>query len=228
MGQQKSRPLRGDETVRPFSPLASPSVSAPVASSPECQDAGAPDSPDVDWFQAQRKFVQARQLPTMANTRRSRLQQQTLRDVTRIGFDRSSVRLPKDVDPSDEQRVNEWLAMHVVHCFNAASLVFAAADDFCGVASCPVMSAGKKFTFKWATPGKREAPRDVPAREYAKLLFSWCDSLLADAAVFVPENGRFPSNFRSTVDAICRRLFRIYAHVYHSHFTDILGDDEVV
>ena len=29
----------------------------------------------------------------------------------------------------------------------------------------------------------------------------------------------FPKNFRSIVQKILNRLFRVYAHIYHSHFT---------
>ena len=32
---------------------------------------------------------------------------------------------------------------------------------------------------------------------------------------------RFPSTFMSTAKTILRRLFRVYAHIYHSHFDQI-------
>jgi MOB kinase activator 1 len=32
---------------------------------------------------------------------------------------------------------------------------------------------------------------------------------------------RFPSTFQSTAKTILRRLFRVYAHIYHSHFDQI-------
>lgn len=33
----------------------------------------------------------------------------------------------------------------------------------------------------------------------------------------------FPDNFQSLVKTIFKRLFRIYAHIYHSHFKDIMA-----
>jgi MOB kinase activator 1 len=33
----------------------------------------------------------------------------------------------------------------------------------------------------------------------------------------------FPKNFQSVVKVIFKRLFRVYAHIYHSHFQKIQG-----
>jgi hypothetical protein len=33
----------------------------------------------------------------------------------------------------------------------------------------------------------------------------------------------FPSNFRDVVKTIFKRLFRVYAHIYHSHFQKIVS-----
>lgn len=33
----------------------------------------------------------------------------------------------------------------------------------------------------------------------------------------------FPKNFQSTVKVIFKRLFRVYAHIYHSHFQRIVS-----
>lgn len=37
----------------------------------------------------------------------------------------------------------------------------------------------------------------------------------------------FPKNFISIAKTILRRLFRVYAHVYHEHFSDVLQLGEV-
>ncbi|KAF4700590.1 Lysine-specific histone demethylase 1B, partial [Perkinsus olseni] len=51
----------------------------------------------------------------------------------------------------------------------------------------------------------------------------WVDSHLADKAIFPTEEGvPFPDNFIPTVKKLFRRLFRVYAHVYHSHFRQIV------
>lgn len=33
----------------------------------------------------------------------------------------------------------------------------------------------------------------------------------------------FPKHFRKTVEVIFKRLFRVYAHIYHCHFDKIVG-----
>lgn len=33
----------------------------------------------------------------------------------------------------------------------------------------------------------------------------------------------FPSNFKKIIRVIFKRLFRVYAHIYHSHFSHIMA-----
>ncbi|RCV44378.1 hypothetical protein SETIT_9G368700v2 [Setaria italica] len=43
-----------------------------------------------------------------------------------------------------------------------------------------------------------------------------------------PDGGApFPPNFRDIVKTILKRLFRVYAHIYHSHFQMIMNLEEV-
>jgi len=53
-------------------------------------------------------------------------------------------------------------------------------------------------------------------------LMNWAQIQLDDEAVFPHKIGvPFPRNFRDVVRTIIRRLFRIYAHLYSSHFDHI-------
>lgn len=38
----------------------------------------------------------------------------------------------------------------------------------------------------------------------------------------MPTGAPFPPNFRDVVKTIFKRLFRVYAHIYHSHFQVIV------
>jgi MOB kinase activator 1 len=38
----------------------------------------------------------------------------------------------------------------------------------------------------------------------------------------MPTGAPFPPNFRDVVKTIFKRLFRVYAHIYHSHFQMIV------
>lgn len=69
---------------------------------------------------------------------------------------------------------------------------------------------------------------------------TWIDSKFADETLFpmegnislyitlcfdnvftVPPAGEFPKRFESEVRTILKRMFRVYAHIYHSHLTAI-------
>lgn len=48
-------------------------------------------------------------------------------------------------------------------------------------------------------------------------------SLYLNRSCFVFAGTPFPSNFRDVVKTIFKRLFRVYAHIYHSHFQKIVS-----
>ena len=48
-----------------------------------------------------------------------------------------------------------------------------------------------------------------------------------DARIFPSTFGEpFPGNFRDVVRTIFKRVFRVFAHMYHSHFNKICGLSE--
>mmetsp|Transcript_44877 Transcript_44877/g.85796 ORF Transcript_44877/g.85796 Transcript_44877/m.85796 type:complete len:97 (+) Transcript_44877:1287-1577(+) len=56
----------------------------------------------------------------------------------------------------------------------------------------------------------------------------WVETQLDDEAIFPQRLGApFPRNFIESVRTICKRLYRVYAHMYHSHFNQIccLGEE---
>ncbi|KAF6158898.1 hypothetical protein GIB67_012315 [Kingdonia uniflora] len=57
----------------------------------------------------------------------------------------------------------------------------------------------------------------------------WIAVQLDDEKIFPQKLGvPFPRNFLDVVKIIFERLFRIYAHIYHSHFQSIVGLGEEV
>ena len=47
---------------------------------------------------------------------------------------------------------------------------------------------------------------------------------LDDPAIFPQMYGaQFPPNFMEVIRVIFKRLFRVYAHIYHSHFKSVCG-----
>jgi len=53
---------------------------------------------------------------------------------------------------------------------------------------------------------------------------SWVETQLNDENIFPLQLGTpFPKTFQQIVKTIFKRLFRVYAHIYHSHFQKIVG-----
>jgi len=63
----------------------------------------------------------------------------------------------------------------------------------------------------------------VSAPEYTDLLMTWAESQLNDETIFpIAFGSEYPKNFMSVVKQIYKRFFRVYAHIYHSHFSRIV------
>uniref|UniRef100_A0A0E0D336 MOB kinase activator-like 1A n=1 Tax=Oryza meridionalis TaxID=40149 RepID=A0A0E0D336_9ORYZ len=57
---------------------------------------------------------------------------------------REAVRLPPGED------INEWLAVNTVDFFNQVNLLYGTLAEFCTPESCPTMTAGPKYEYRWA------------------------------------------------------------------------------
>jgi MOB kinase activator 1 len=128
----------------------------------------------------------------------------------------AAVRLP----PGEDLR--EWLAVNMVDFYNAASVLYSTLAEFCTPAACEVMSAGGKFEYLWADGVRVKRPQRLSAPDYVGRLFDWVEAQIDDPAVFPAQFGApFPPNFADVARTIARRLFRVYAHIYHSHFKQV-------
>ncbi|KAF6147544.1 hypothetical protein GIB67_037433 [Kingdonia uniflora] len=68
---------------------------------------------------------------------------------------------------------------------------------------------------EWADDVEIKKPIKVSGPKYVDYLMDW---------IAVQLNGvLFPHNFLDVVKIIFKWLFRIYAHIYHSHFQSIVG-----
>ncbi|KAI9223452.1 Mob1/phocein [Blastocladiella britannica] len=123
---------------------------------------------------------------------------------------------------------DEWLAMHTVDFFNQLNLIYGTITEFCTPQDCPVMNAGPKYEYHWADGVQIKKPVKVSAPEYVDYLMTWIQGQLEDESIFPTQPGSsFPKNFKATVSNIFKRLFRVYAHIYHSHIQRIaaLGEE---
>jgi len=130
---------------------------------------------------------------------------------------REAVRLPIGED------LNEWLAVNTVDFFNQVNILYGTLMEFCTPATCPTMSAGPSYEYRWADGAKIKRPIEVSAPKYVEYLMDWIETQLDEETIFPQKLGApFPPNFRDVVKTIFKRLFRVYAHIYHSHFQMIV------
>ncbi|KAL9685286.1 hypothetical protein QQ045_022734 [Rhodiola kirilowii] len=130
---------------------------------------------------------------------------------------REAVRLPPGEDP------NEWLAVNTVDFYNQVNILYGTLTEFCTATKCPTMTAGPKYEYRWADGVKIKKPIEVSAPRYVEYLMEWIETQLDDETIFPQRIGApFPGNFKDVVRTIFKKLFRVYAHIYHSHFQKIV------
>ncbi|XP_065197968.1 MOB kinase activator 1A-like [Sycon ciliatum] len=130
---------------------------------------------------------------------------------------REAVKLP------DGEDMNEWVAVNTVDFFNQINMLYGSVSEHCTAESCPIMSAGPRFEYHWADGQSVKKPIKCSAPKYMDYLMSWVQEQLDDESIFPSKVGvPFPKNFLSTAKTILKRLFRVYAHVYHQHFQSVI------
>ncbi|XP_058213520.1 MOB kinase activator-like 1A [Rhododendron vialii] len=131
---------------------------------------------------------------------------------------REAVRLPPGED------LNEWLAVNTVDFFNQVNILYGTLTEFCTASNCPMMTAGPKYEYRWADGVTIKKPIEVSAPKYVEYLMDWIEAQLDDELIFPQKLGApFPPNFLDVVKTIFKRLFRVYAHIYHTHFQKIVS-----
>jgi len=116
------------------------------------------------------------------------------------------------------------MAVHTVDFYNEVSLLYGTITEFCTAETCPTMCAGPKYEYLWADGVTVTKPIKVSAPEYVDLLMSWIEGQINNEVIFPTSvDVPFPKNFKSVVKNIFKRLFRVYAHIYYSHFDKIVS-----
>ncbi|XP_019512866.1 PREDICTED: MOB kinase activator 3A isoform X1 [Hipposideros armiger] len=123
--------------------------------------------------------------------------------------------------PTGEE-LNDWVAVHVVDFFNRINLIYGTISDGCTEQSCPIMSGGPKYEYRWQDEHKFRKPTALSAPRYMDLLMDWIEVQINNEDIFPTSVGTpFPKNFLQVVRKILSRLFRVFVHVYIHHFDRI-------
>lgn len=123
--------------------------------------------------------------------------------------------------PIREDR-REWIANNIFDFHKQICMLYGTINEFCTAMSCPKMTAGTKYEYLWSF-GPKRAPVDCCASEYIHHLLDWVQEQLDDEEVFpsTSVDKEFPPDYEDTCRAISKRLFRVYAHIYHHHLHDV-------
>eukprot|EP00124_Ichthyophonus_hoferi_P001646 Ihof_evm7s91 gene=Ihof_evmTU7s91 len=135
---------------------------------------------------------------------------------------RLAVSLPEGED------VNEWIAVNAVDFYNQLNMLYGTITEYCTNDECPIMSAGPRYEYQWADGVQVKKPIKCSAPVYINYLMEWVQLQLDDENIFPSKIGvPFPKQFLGVAKNILKRLFRVYAHIYHSHFNKIvtLGEE---
>lgn len=128
-----------------------------------------------------------------------------------------AVALPEGED------LNEWIAVNTVDFFNQINMLYGTISEYCTPVKCEVMSAGPKYEYHWADGVKIKKPIKCSAPDYIDYLMTWVQCQLDNETIFPSAVGvPFAKNFLSVAKTILKRLFRVYAHIYHQHFSDVM------
>jgi MOB kinase activator 1 len=114
----------------------------------------------------------------------------------------------------------EWMATCAVDFMNDLNLVVALAKDHC---SCEQMKIGKtEFAWQDEKSSKYKEPTKISAVQYMEELLYWTNSQLQDESFCPTTPGApFPADFKVGIEKMFRRFFRVYGHIYHTHYREI-------
>ncbi|POR32688.1 Uncharacterized protein TPAR_07095 [Tolypocladium paradoxum] len=155
---------------------------------------------------------------------------------------------PKTVEQGEW--VAHQVVEHYRNLWNFVRVVYEKEYDgssTCNSSTCPKMSAGQNHSYTWLN--KNLEPVELPAYEYMTLMQRWISGKIDDVIIFptdpsgasfayhpeysnsiyLAQHGNedwsgirsgFPKQFAGTCQLIFRQIFRVYAHLYWSHFID--------
>jgi MOB kinase activator 1 len=116
---------------------------------------------------------------------------------------------------------SDWMIVNAVDFLERTELLFSSCSLFCTVNTCPMFNAGPHYHYFWEDADTPQ-PVQLSAPEYFNRLKHWIKRNLSNPKLFPTENGSELSQAAFDVlKSTYRRLFRILAHMYMCHFSQI-------
>jgi len=168
----------------------------------------------VDWFMGKAR-KRDRECMGSDNERKLYLQDPLLElriPETEINF---LTDLPGGLD------YNEWLASHTIGFFEHINLIYGTISEFCTPSCCPDMVGPGPRQYQWVDEKGKKSRLSAP--QYIDYIMTYVQKSINDEATFPTKHGNdFPTGFVEKVTKIHRLLFHVLAHIYHSHFKEIV------
>jgi len=116
---------------------------------------------------------------------------------------------------------NEWLASHTIGFFEHINLIYGTISEFCTPSCCPDMNGPGPRQYHWVDEKGKKSRLSAP--QYIDYIMTYVQKNINDEATFPTKHGNdFPSSFDAHIRKIHRLLFHVLAHIYHSHFKEIV------
>ncbi|XP_077201366.1 MOB kinase activator 3B isoform X2 [Paroedura picta] len=110
---------------------------------------------------------------------------------------KAAVQLPSGED------LNDWVAVHVVDFFNRINLIYGTICEFCTERTCPVMSGGPKYEYRWQDDLKYKKPTALPAPQYMNFLMDWIEVQINNEDIFPTSEYHFQRTFSKSARRFC-------------------------
>lgn len=123
--------------------------------------------------------------------------------------------LPKYVD------IIEWVAINMSDFYSNLNEFYGTIVECCTSKACPTMSAGASLSYPWINQERKSVY--LPAPTYIDYVMTWIQNLVEDENFFPTKSGKdFPQGFPTMIQHVYRQLLRVFAHIYHAHYPQIL------
>merc|ERR1712079_74894 len=105
--------------------------------------------------------------------------------------------------------------------FEHINLLYGTVSEFCNLTSCPEMTGPGPRVYMWLDDKGKKSKLSAP--QYVDYVMTYVQKVVNDEAMFPTKHGNeFPANFDQVLRKIQKLLFHVVAHIYHSHFREIV------
>ena len=105
--------------------------------------------------------------------------------------------------------------------FEHINLLYGTVSEFCNLSSCPEMTGPGPRLYMWLDDKGKKSKLSAP--QYVDYVMTYVQKVVNDETVFPTKHGNeFPANFETVLKKVQKLLFHVVAHIYHSHFKEVI------